>query len=324
MNTAVHWNPDVKLILSDVDETVADLYVDAVPEMIRQIKGVLDDGISIFFITGQGLESVQRRIVHHIPKPLRSRILIGHCSGAEVQGFTSDGNLREGPFYSVYETSFSPEQKLHWREIIRQIIDEFHLLVYPTMPVSTFVQETGKNPLAIMYEDRGPQITFEVINGYDLTKDQVETLEHDIPDTHGSYDLRIPIMERADVLMRQAKLPVTANIAGVFAVDFRVKGVSKTTAVQTILHDQEVLASVGLSPSDIAGPESIEIWGDKFSVIRGGSDRHMSEAVDPSVRSIDFRDEDPAEFPDGYNIVRWDGEKHLHEGLLEYLQTRNR
>jgi hypothetical protein len=49
----------------------------------------------------------------------------------------------------------------------------------------------------------------------------------------------------------------------------------------------------------------------------------MSEALPPTVRSIDFRKEDPKEFPKGYNIVLWDGEQHLHHGLLEYLRGRH-
>ena len=30
------------------------------------------------------------------------------------------------------------------------------------------------------------------------------------------------------------------------------------------------------------------------------------------MRALSFRDEDPAEFPDGYNIQLWDGEHRLH------------
>jgi hypothetical protein len=59
----------------------------------------------------------------------------------------------------------------------------------------------------------------------------------------------------------------------------------------------------------------------KFSVINGGTDRHMSEALSPEVRSIDFRQEDPSELPENLNIVFWDGSHHLHHGLLEYLQS---
>ena len=101
-----------------------------------------------------------------------------------------------------------------------------------------------------------------------------------------------------------------------------VEGVSKTTAVKTVLEESEILNSIGLNKNDLKNYENVEIWGDKFSSIRGGTDRHMCEAVDKRVRAIDFREENPEEFPKGYNIVVWDGEKHLQEGLLEYLQSR--
>jgi hypothetical protein len=35
----------------------------------------------------------------------------------------------------------------------------------------------------------------------------------------------------------------------------------------------------------------------------GGTDRHMSEALPESVRSVDFRQENPAEFLEGYHTV---------------------
>ena len=293
------WNPQVKLILSDVDETVADLYLPATPAMIQQLCVLLEKKISIFFITGQGIESVERRIVHFIPAHLRPQILIGHCSGAEVIGFNSDGTLRNKPFFSIYNQMLSPLQQQTWRAIISQIIKEFHLVVYPTMPVAEFIQETVGNSLAIMYEDRGPQITFEIV--------------------HGADDLRYPIAKRANMLFQKANIPIVAGLAGVFAIDFSLKGISKTTAVEFALSSDTVLASLGLIKDDIVSPLSLEIWGDKFSTCRGGTDRYISQSVDPSVRSIDFRVEDPIEFPTGYNILVWNGKKHLHEGLLEYL-----
>lgn len=318
----IKWNQNVKLILSDVDETLADLYVKAKPEMHHELAGLLREGKVLFFITGQGLKSVQWRIIDHIPQSLRKNILVGHCSGAEVWGHDQVGNLNEKPFYSVYEETLSQSQKAIWRELVQQVIKEFELKIFPTMPVKVFLEQSGGDPLAVMYEDRGPQITFEVINGYDLQPEQVSALSVEVPQTHGAYDLRIPITERIDQLFQEHTLPITPRIAGVFAIDLAVKGVSKTTAVKYILENAEILKSVGLTPADLQNPEHIEIWGDKFSKIRGGSDRHMSEAVSPAVRSVDFREEDQAEFEAGYNIVVWDGSEHLHEGTLEYLQNR--
>lgn len=309
----IEWNKNVKLIISDVDETIADLYKPAEPEMIKELVTLLKEGRSIFFVTGQGFKSVQWRIIDQIPQELRAKILVGHCSGAEVWGHNPDGTLREKPFYSVYD--LSEEQKKTWRELVKKIIEKFNLNIYDPMPVKKFLEIAGKNPLSVMFEDRGPQITLEVVNGYDLTPEQMSGLATE------NNDLRIPILEYSEKLFKEFNIPISPRLGGVFAVDFALKDVSKTTAVKRALGDELVIQSLGLSVLDIKDPENIEIWGDKFS-IRGGTDRHMSEAVSPDVRSIDFREEDPAEFMDGYNIVVWKGEKHLHEGLLEYLLSR--
>lgn len=190
------------------------------------------------------------------------------------------------------------------------------------MPVKEFLKQVGNDPLSVMLEDRGPQITFEVVNGYDLIPVQANQLETSIPETHGNYDLRIPILERAEQLFAEADLPITPRLGGIFAVDFAVKGVSKTTAVKQVLEESSVLLSLGLSKKNVEDPNNMEVWGDKFSTIRGGTDRHMSEALPKKVRSIDFREENPEEFLKGYNIVVWKGKKHLHHGLLEYLKSR--
>lgn len=321
MPSSIQWSNDINLILSDVDETVADLYIPASAAMIKELRALLEEGRAIAFVTGQGLKSVQTRIIDQIPHHLRQKILVGHCSGAEVYGYEKSGQLCTKPFYSVYEEKMTSEQKQKFRVLVQQVIQEFKLETHPTMPVKEFLKKWGTHPLTVMMEDRGPQITFEVVNGYDLSESQEKELEVSVPQTHGAYDLRIPILERADQLFKEANLPVTARLGGEFAVDFAVQGVSKTTAVKYVVENEKVLDSIGLKLQDVALPAQIEIWGDKFSTIRGGTDRHMSEAVSPQVRSIDFRVENPDEFLEGYNIVVWDGHKHLHEGTLEYLQT---
>jgi hydroxymethylpyrimidine pyrophosphatase-like HAD family hydrolase len=320
---SIKWNPKVRLILSDVDETVADLYLPADEKTIKELTLLLGEGVAIFFITGQGLKSVMKRIVDKIPKILRWRILVGHCSGAEVWGFTKGGELDEKPFYSIYEEKLNTSQKLKFREVVNLLIKEFELKTYPTMPIQKFIDMVGSDPLSVLFEDRGPQITFEMVNAYDLSDTQVKKLKQDIPNTHGHFDLRIPVLEMAEKLFTRENLPITPRLGGEFALDLAVEGVSKTTAVRYILENPDILNTLELTSSLLNKPEYIEIWGDKFSVIRGGTDRHMCEAVNPKVRAIDFRNENPDEFLKGYNIIVWDGKKHLHEGLLEYLQSRN-
>lgn len=318
----VSWNNSLKLVLSDVDETIAEVYTPAEPAMIDELTVFLKDGGKLFMVTGGSLKRVRAGITDMIPAELRHDILVSHCSGAEVWGFEYNGDLKTKPFYSIYEETFDDEKKQAWRKIIDQLVNEFGLRPHPAQPKIDFWDTVGRDAQDIMLDDRGPQITFEVVNGIDLTGDQLDALPYEVPVTRGKYDLRIAIMNRANVLLAQNAIPISPRLGGTFAIDFAVEGVSKTTSIQKVLDDEVVLSTIGLSKADIQYPHELEIWGDKFSVINGGTDRHMSEAVSPEVRSIDFRQEDTSELPDGFNIVIWDGQHHLHHGLLEYLQSR--
>jgi hydroxymethylpyrimidine pyrophosphatase-like HAD family hydrolase len=318
------WNPNLKLILADVDETIADVYTDATPAMIKHLTLLLEEKLVLFLVTGAGLDSVNERIVSKIPAPLRHQIIIAHCSGAEVCGFTHSGELKE-PYYSVYDQKMNSQQKQTWRGIIDQLITEFKLETTPTMTVNKFKAVAGDDPLIVMKADRGPQITLEFVNSYDLTSNQLAHLQKELDLTltqsDGHFDLRLPVYNRAEELLNAANLPVHPHLAGVFALDFILEGVSKTTALQTILSDHTLLESYNL-PLDIADqPELIEIWGDKFG-IKGGSDRKMCLAVNPQTRAIDFRPESAVDLGDEFNIVVWDGRATLHHGLEEYLSSR--
>lgn len=319
----IKWNNRVRLIISDVDETVADLYVPAEPAMIKELTLLLQEGKSVFFVTGQSVKSLQWRIVDQIPKELRKKILVGVCSGAEVWGFDEQGSLRDKPFYSLYETALTSEQKLKWREIVKQLVNDFKLEAYDTMSIEEFKKKAGNNPRAVMIEDRDSQITIEVVNGCQMNEKQASALGIKIPERNDVYDFRLPIAEKAQLLYDMAGLPITPRQVGVFAIDMALKGVNKTTAVKKVLENGQILARLGLSKDDMKDPQNFEVWGDKFSATDGGTDRHISEALPKTVRSMDFRQENPAEFLPGYNIVVWGGQHHLYRGLLEYLQSRH-
>ena len=314
----------MRIAFSDVDETIADVYTPADPEMITELSSYLRDGGKLFMVTGGSLKRIRQDITNFIDPGLRHDILISHCSGAEVWGFTADGELREKPFYSVYEDTFTSKMKEDWRKVVGQLVEEFKLRPHPAQPKILFWEEIGHDPLDIMLDDRGPQITMEVVNGIDLDDEQLAKLPYEVPLTHGKRDLRTAIQRRATELLAQLDVPISPRFGGNFALDFAVHGVSKTTSIKSVLTMPEVLATVGLKPEDVQNPTELEVWGDKYSVLHGGTDRHMSEALPPEIRSIDFREENPAEFPEGYNIVLWDGHQHLHHGLLEYLQSRPR
>jgi hydroxymethylpyrimidine pyrophosphatase-like HAD family hydrolase len=323
MPDTVLFNDDVRLIVADVDHTVAETYTAAEPGMITELSKLLSEGRVLFFVTGGSLDRVQKDIVDYIAAPLRKGIIVAHCSGAEVWGYTDQGALRDQAFYTLYDDAMDETQKKRWRELVHQLIEEFHLETHETMPEVDFIKKYGTDPLTIMLSDRGPQITFEIKNGYDLTPEQEEALEIAVPATHGALDLRIPILERADELFRENNIPVTPRLGGMAALDFALKGVSKTKAVQYFFDDDTILQAVGLSKEILANPHVIEIWGDRFDRLRGGTDRHMQEAVSKEVRAIDFRHEDPENFLSGYNTVLWNGEKQLQHGLLEYLTSRS-
>lgn len=319
-SASIEWNQELRLPLADVDETIADIYMPAEPEMITELGRLLADGYPLFLVTGGGLEHVKRRVTDQLANP--ENILVSHCSGAEVWGFRKDGVLKPEPFYSIYEETFSPEQKERWREAVDRLLQEYKLRPHTARPIAEFIKEIGTDPLDVILDDRGPQITLEIINGADMSDSQLETLEHEVPLTNDQRDLRVPILGRAEELFAELQIPITPRLGGTFALDFAIEGVSKETSIRKVLDDPKILETVGLTKADVTQPSHLEIWGDKFSTIRGGSDRHMCEALPPEVRAIDFREENPEEFLPGYNIVLWDGEQHLHHGLLEYLQAR--
>ena len=320
----ITWNPQIKLVVADVDETIAEVYTPAEPAMIAELTSFLTDGGKLFMVTGGSLKRVRTGITDLLDPALRQHILVSHCSGAEVWGFTTEGELREKPFYSIYEETFTEDMKARWRQAVDTLVREFGLRAHPAQPKTEFWNTVGRDPRDIMLDDRGPQITLEVVNGHDLTEEQLALFSQQIPVAHdGRYDLRLALMQRAGELLTELNVPITPRLGGVFALDLAIEGSSKTTSVKYVLENPDALAAIGLTIGDLSDPSHYEVWGDKYSVLQGGTDRYMSEALPPTVRSLDFRDEDPAEFPEGYNIVLWDGSQRLHHGLLEYLQSRH-
>lgn len=320
----ITWNSQIKLAVTDVDETIAEVYTPAEPAMIAELSSFLTDGGKLFMVTGGSLKRVRAGITDLLDPVLRQNILVSHCSGAEVWGFTKGGELQEKPFYSIYEETFTDDMKTRWRTAVDRLLAEFDLRTHPVQPKTEFWEKVGHDPRDIMLDDRGPQITLEVVNGHDLNDEQLALFTQEIPVTHdGRRDLRLAVMQRAGELLTELNVPITPRLGGVFALDLAIEGSSKTTSVKYVLENPDALAAIGLKIEDLTDPLHYEVWGDKYSILHGGTDRHMSEALPPTVRSLDFREENPAEFPEGYNIVLWDGKQHLHHGLLEYLQSRH-
>jgi hypothetical protein len=301
-----------------VDETIADLYRPAEQQMVSAVSKLLEEGVSLVLITGQSVENVERRLVLELPFSLRRRVAIGACSGAELWGYCLDGSRKERPYYTA-ESVLTAENAKAWRSVVQQLIREFCLSTYAPMPVSDFSRKTNYEPLCVMLDDRGPQITLEFPNAYRPSA----TARGEIYLPSGLLfegdDLRIPISHRAQQLLDAHSIPVTARMAGMFALDMAIIGIDKSRAVAEAFNSR-VLQDLGLGGS-IPAFNEIEIWGDRFSQ-HAGTDWLMCKLIDSRVRAVSFRDENPSEFPQGYNIQLWDGAQRLHAGLLEFLECQ--
>ncbi len=318
-NPTITWNNNVKLVVSDVDETIADVHMPIESKTANALAYYLANGGALLLVSGGSKQHIANDVVYAIPNHLRHKVIISSCSGVEAWGFTESGILRKKPFYNLYEAKFTQEMKQSWRTIMDQLIAEFELRLHPVQPRQDFWDRIGTHPKDIMYDDRGSQITLSLINARDITTEQCAIFDYDVPLTDNRRDVRMPLISRAEELLRSANLPISPRIAGMFSVDFAMIGINKATAIQSLFARPAMLQQLQLTIEDLTDPSSIEIWGDKFSVVDGGTDRHMCEALDPQVRAIDFRTENPAELPKDFHIVIWDGEYHLHKGLQEYL-----
>lgn len=304
MSGQISWNHDVRLVLSDVDETVAPLHAPAETETIARISAYLRDGGRICFVTGNSLPRVRSGITDQLAPELRANVLIGEMSGLEMWGFDAAGALRETPFVSHYERLLGGDIEARLGALAAQLVEEFGLRPHPPQPEESFRAEVGEDPRDIFYSDRRAEITLEFVN------------------EGGGDELRVAVARRANELVAERKLPVIPRLAGSHGLDLMVDGLSKAIAVEDLLTRAEIIASVGLSHADIAAPGSLEVWGDDFNGVTGGIDLRMSEALHPEVRSICFREEDPSILPADRNVVLWDGDHRLADGVLEYLRTR--
>jgi hypothetical protein len=314
----LRWNDQLRLVLSDVDETLADLYRPAEQRMLTALSRLLEQKIALVLITGQSVLNVEQRLVMGLPARLRRQIAVGACSGTELWGYSPIGDRDERPFYTA-ESALTDQQKTDWRAVVRQLVQEFRLLPVAPGPIADFKRQFVDEPLRVMLDDRGPQITFEFPNACQLSATASKQVSDRLGFRFEGRDLRVPVSQRAQQLLEAHAIPVTARMAGMFALDFAIAGFDKSRAVEEAL-DPRVLGRLGLGTA-IPGPNEIEVWGDRFSA-HAGTDWLMCKPVDRRIRAISFRDEDPRDFPEGYNIQLSDGAHRLQEGLLEFLEGR--
>jgi hypothetical protein len=322
---SVRWNVATRLILSDVDETVADVYTPATPGMLQRLSTVLRAQRALVLISGGGLESIKTRVVDGLDSDVRQNVLIIPCSGAEAWGFNPAGNIRTSPVYSLLNEKLTVEQQAAWRAVMREAIDKFGITTFGTRPKPVF-RELTSDPLHVMYDDRGPQITFEVINGIQMAGRVARTMNQrfvvaGLPEMQrkpdGTYDLRSALARYCADRLHAENVAITPREAGTFALDFALEGVDKAEGVIRVLASDEleaIIAAASLTANQV------EVWGDKFNVHQGGTDSNILRALTGGERIINFRpDEDPSGFPSSHTITFWNGPGNLHVGCENYL-----
>ena len=296
----IHWNEEVRLIIADVDDTIAPVYHDIAREMVKEIEELLITGIKFFLISGQSIQNICARIIRYIHPELRNSILVAHCNGAEVYCFDREGKLCEKPVFTILD--YVQVDKRKWKEVLQQIREHFGLEYIYTNKVDEFKAQVGDSPKAIMVEDRNVQISMDFVNGV------------------GTTDVRFEIMEYAHKLLEEYGLKVVPHLGGDGAIDFNIEGVSKSRPIEEIISFSDKFDFNINGKIHMAHVDEVEIWGDNFSLSKGAADFAMCKGLPESVRTLCFRE--CQDYSKQYNICVWDGNRKLSEGVLEYLQSR--
>lgn len=308
------------MIISDVDDTVAEVFKNSSSEIICELEELLLEGKVIFLISGQSITNIYNRVISFINRKLRNRVLVGHCNGSEVYGFNDLGELISKQFFSVYDLYKDKIDNMKWRYIVDCILNEFELIAFPFMDINEFKNVTNNNPHCIMLDDRMVQISLDFVNSLNI-KDfrfkaniNVESVEID--------DIRVLICRKTKELFQIENIPIEPHLSGKFALDFNIKGVNKGLPIKHIFEVGKQYQIQLPQKILLSKYSEVEVWGDSFSISDGGSDHNMSLALPKETRSISFRDMDLGDTIMGYNIVTWNGKYRCHDGLLEYLKSR--
>ena len=82
--TPIAWNDELQVVVADLDETLAGLYLPATDELVAALSELLRRGLVIVVATGQGIVSVWERLASLVSPVARRRLLAGCCTGAGV------------------------------------------------------------------------------------------------------------------------------------------------------------------------------------------------------------------------------------------------
>lgn len=294
----IKWKESTKLVVSDVDDTIAPVYQPMTKEMKEELEKLLKNHVKFLLISGQSVGNIVSRVTNFIAPELRRNMMIAHCNGAEGYGFNEVGDLVEQPFFSILD-EVKVDREI-WKKVMKEIEEEFGLTYVFTTKPSEFKKIAGDDKHFVMVEDRHVQMSLDFVNGV------------------GEPDIRLKIADFAKRRFETLGMPLTTSLGGLIAIDFNIQGVNKGFAVEKIIQFGEKFAFHRTGKIMLSSEDELEIWGDSFSVSSGNSDFNMCRPLPKSVRTICFRHSPDLE--QGYNIKIWDGKEELAEGTYEYLK----
>jgi hypothetical protein len=273
----------VTLVVSDVDDTLAPPFRDISASLAHALTRLVGKGTNLFLVSGQGIGNIERRVVRAFPRPLRRRILVGHCHGAEVFGYDRAGRRVVTPLFSVRESAAMEGVCRKVATIVTNVLTDHGI--------------AASSP-GILLEDRGVQVTV------------------DFPG-HPAADRREELVTTLNDRLREARLSVEARRAGHLGIDIVARGVDKSLALSRLLTPLSPRGGttyrLTMPDGQVTGDwDGIEVWGDQFSPPDLDADLRMLAALPPGVRAVNFG---PAAGLPGIRTARAPGPA----GVLDYL-----
>jgi hypothetical protein len=302
----MRWNPGTRLIVADVDDTIAEVFRPATQEMITALERLMQNGVVFFLISGQRLSNVFQRLLLPIDPALRKQVLVASCNGAEVHVFDAQGSIVE---QAVFSATWNRDREVDhgiWRGLVNEQVAKFDLTALPPMGIDAFMVASGGNPRAVMLDDRNVQISLDFVNWIFSPPPE---------------DIRPFLIEEANRAFRQAGLDVAGKTAGDIAIDFSLLGVDKGLPLRGFIAWGPEFRNELPHRIVLERPSDVEVWGDRFSALQGGADLAMASALPPGSRKISFRDLPLEEASSCAGLCVWRGKHSLQAGLLEYLTT---
>lgn len=296
---------DILLVITDVDDTVAPAFKEASEAMVKKLEMLLEAGTVIFFVSGQSLQNIYKRVISKIERKYYDNILIAHCNGSEVFQFKGHGESKK--VFSIVDEWRDVEIERELREVVSYVLKQFELQGIEASSLQSFLEQSDGNVSNVMLDDRKLQIAMDFVYS-----EKVE--DFDLPKGHKGVetgDIRELIVACANQYIEERNYHIKAVIAGTCAIDFVIQGVNKGLPVRKMLECQ------WLDKISEINPSQIEVWGDSFE--QNGSDLQMSLALPADVLSISFRKMKNDIIDKNCTVISWNGERECSEGLLEYL-----